>query len=175
MAGILRHRHFEAVPQETTRETKDAVKEAIFNRLQPILHGAHVLDAFAGSGALSIEAFSRGAAKVVAVEKELNAFQVCSNNIRTLGVVASVHHEDISAFLKKPSEGFDVVFLDPPYHQSLIEPTLEALLEFNHVRDNGVMVVLHEHDFTHPQSLTVVQEKRYGRTRVTYLERTSNV
>lgn len=174
VAGLLRHRLFEAVPHEGTRETKDAVKEAIFNRLQPELHGASVLDAFAGSGALSIEAYSRGAKTVVSIEKDRTAFDICKRNFDTLGVKATLHHIDIEAFLKRPSEGFDIILLDPPYHQHMVEFTLNALMEHHHVLEHSLIVVLHEHDFTCPNTYVTVQEKRYGRTRVTYLERKSN-
>lgn len=174
MAGHLRHRLFEAVPHEGTRETKDAVKEAIFNRLQPILHGSSVLDAFAGSGALSIEAYSRGAKTVVSIEKDRHAYEICKKNFHTLGVEATLYLTDIFEFLKRPSEGFDIIILDPPYHLNIVESTLKALHDSHHIHDQSLMVILHEHDFVCFDAFGIVQEKRYGRTRVTYLERKSN-
>ena len=124
------------VPARGTRPTSERVREALFSRLHhmDVLRGARVLDLYAGSGALGLEAASRGAASVALVERSRPAAQVIGANVRSLGLaeVASVHTADVRSYLlSRGGEALggdlDLVFLDPPY--DIDEDTLTEALE----------------------------------------------
>ncbi|MFZ1153464.1 MAG: 16S rRNA (guanine(966)-N(2))-methyltransferase RsmD [Solirubrobacteraceae bacterium] len=158
--------------RETTRPTSDRVREALFSMLGE-LDGALALDLFAGTGALGIEALSRGAERVVFVERNAAAIQVLRANLLQLGLaapVAEVRVGDALAALRtarKAGETYDLVFVDPPYRRtrelgSELSALLPALLE------PGARVVV-ESDRRSPAELPleVVQQKRYGDTTIT--------
>ncbi len=111
------------------RPTPDRVRETLFNWLQPVLPGSHCLDLFAGTGALGFEALSRGAANVTLVEQSSPvAAQLRANAARLAATGAQVLECDALSFLRQPpARPFDIVFLDPPFHQGLVARTLEAL------------------------------------------------
>jgi len=122
IAGTLRRRTLEAPPGMATRPTSDRLRETLFNVLAPRIQGARFLDLYAGSGAVGIEAASRGAESVVLVERAATALKVLRANLENLGLRGGVRVEALSvaAFLKKvrpESAGFvfDIVFMDPPY------------------------------------------------------------
>ena len=122
IAGTLRRRTLEAPAGLTTRPTSDRLRETLFNVLAPRIEGARFLDLYAGSGAVGIEAISRGAKSVVMVERAAPALKVLRGNLEKLGLRGGVQVEGVSvgAFLKKVRlqsavSPFDVVFLDPPY------------------------------------------------------------
>jgi 16S rRNA (guanine(966)-N(2))-methyltransferase RsmD len=119
IAGTYRSRTLAAPPGLATRPTSDRLRETLFNVLAPRIEGAAFLDFYAGSGAVGIEALSRGAAMVDFVERAPAALSVLSANLARLGLTAGfrVHNRSVGGFLKalKAGAGFDVVFLDPPY------------------------------------------------------------
>jgi 16S rRNA (guanine966-N2)-methyltransferase len=122
IAGTLRRRTLEAPAGLATRPTSDRLRETLFNILAPRIEGARFLDLYAGSGAVGIEAASRGAASVVMVERAAPALKVLRSNLEGLGLRGKLRVEavSVSAFLRKArpqSAGFtfDLVFLDPPY------------------------------------------------------------
>jgi|SRR5690606_1783569 len=112
------------------RPTSDRARETLFNWLQPVLPGARVLDLFAGSGALGVEALSRGASEALFIERAPAVAQALEDSLRRLdaGPATRVVRADALAFLRAPLHGrFDVVFLDPPFDAGLWQPALEAL------------------------------------------------
>lgn len=110
------------------RPTPDRVRETLFNWLTPHLPGARCLDLFAGSGALGIEAVSRGAAAVVFVEQAPAAVAALRRNIALLGIgEAEVAATDALGYLARPPAMFDIVFVDPPYASDLLQQCLEVL------------------------------------------------
>lgn len=122
IAGTLRRRTLEAPPGLATRPTSDRLRETLFNVLAPRIEGSRFLDLYAGSGAVGIEAASRGAIQVVLVERAEAALKVLRRNLESLGLRGGLRVESTSvpAFLKKVRAEsaqfvFDVVFLDPPY------------------------------------------------------------
>jgi 16S rRNA (guanine966-N2)-methyltransferase len=167
--GHLSGRRFR-VPGGEVRPTSDRVREALFGRLGD-LDGARVLDLYAGSGALGIEAISRGAAEATFVERESQTLEVLRANLAALGIdsIASVAPGDVPAVIRRlgrAKERFDLVLIDPPYASE--EPTraFEALVG-SAVLPAGAMVVL-ERDKRHPspnvEGLPAVDERRYGDT-----------
>jgi 16S rRNA (guanine966-N2)-methyltransferase len=120
IAGRLGGRRLVVPPGRATRPTSDRVREAVFSMLGP-LDGERVLDLFAGSGALGIEALSRGAEKATFVEVAEPALRALRANLDALGLTAEVHRRDAIAFLRDaPERGreYDLVFLDPPYREA---------------------------------------------------------
>ena len=112
------------------RPTSDRARETLFNWLQPVLPGARVLDLFAGSGALGLEAVSRGASEAHLVERDPAACEALLGSVQRLGAgdAARVHRADAAAWLRAPLHGrFDIVFLDPPFAAGAWEATLAAL------------------------------------------------
>jgi 16S rRNA (guanine(966)-N(2))-methyltransferase RsmD len=122
IAGSFRSRMLQAPPGLATRPTSDRLRETLFNVLAPRIQGAVFLDLYAGSGAVGIEALSRGAAQVDFVERAPAALKVLRGNLEKLGLKAGfhIHSAAVGAFLRRVAkaakpEHYEVVFLDPPY------------------------------------------------------------
>ena len=135
VGGRWRGRRVSFAPVPGLRPTPDRVRETLFNWLQPVIEGARCLDLFAGSGVLGLEAASRGAARVVLVERDLRVVRVLEEQVRVLGSSAvRVVHAEARTWLArdpKPSapEPFDVVFLDPPFADPELPAACIGLLE----------------------------------------------
>ena len=128
IAGQWRGRRLEFPDLPGLRPTPDRVRETLFNWLAPALPGARCLDLFAGSGALGLEALSRGAAEVLFVERQLLAIRALRDNLARLKAEnARVELADALAWLRQPATPFEIVFLDPPFEQGLLEPVCTML------------------------------------------------
>jgi 16S rRNA (guanine966-N2)-methyltransferase len=118
-------------PEGDIRPTPDRVRETVFNWLAPQIAGAHCLDLFAGSGALGLEALSRGAARAVFVEQSAESVRELRRTVALWGgepaAAAQIHLMDANAFLSGRREPFDVVFLDPPFAAGLLGPVATGL------------------------------------------------
>lgn len=166
VAGAHRGRRLQAPHGRGVRPTADRVREALFSILGP-LEGLKALDLFAGSGALGIEALSRGAREVVFVDSEPAAIRAVRDNLARLGVAAPVYRADALGFLERPRHGpFDLVFLDPPYSSAtaLAGPLSEGLpaLLAPHAR------IVTESLTRNPLELSMplADERTYGDTRI---------
>lgn len=117
IAGTLRSRSLEAPPGLATRPTSDRLRETIFNVLAPRMEGAVFLDLYAGSGAVGMEALSRGAAHVTFVERAAPALKVLNANLASLGIKSGfeIYSGAAAQFLRRATRAFDILFLDPPY------------------------------------------------------------
>jgi 16S rRNA (guanine966-N2)-methyltransferase len=130
IGGRYRGRRLKVHPGPGLRPTPERVRETLFNWLAPIIEGARCLDPFAGSGALGIEALSRGAAEVVMLERSDAVARVLRDNIRDLGERrGSVVRADARHWLKRPGRAFDIVFLDPPFAEDLLIPSCHLLAQ----------------------------------------------
>lgn len=123
-----------------TRPTAERAKEAIFSVLQFDLAGKRVLDLFAGSGQMGLEALSRGAASAVLVDSAAAAIRVIEENVRRTKLPATVAQTDALRYLGSAAQPFDLVFLDPPYAEKLVPLCLQLLLE-RHLLTQGAVVV----------------------------------
>ena len=118
IAGALRSRRLKSVPGMAVRPTPDRLREALFNVLAPRIEGAVFLDAYAGSGAVGIEAVSRGARHVIMIERNAKALEVLRENLRLLGIDDDVTVVRGSAAVLLPNYKADIAFIDPPYDQT---------------------------------------------------------
>lgn len=171
VSGELGGRRIETPPGDATRPTAGRVREALFNALDSMgaVEGARALDAYAGSGALGIEALSRGAAHVTFAEVDGAAREVISDNLRALGLTgrASVVSGDgANAVARAPEGGWDVVFLDPPYSFDDWEGVLAAVRDS--LADEGVVVVESVADVELPEGMHATRTKWYGGTVVLF-------
>ncbi len=166
VAGELGGRRLVAPQGTSTRPTTDRVREAIFNSLGSagLLDGALVADLFAGSGAIGIEALSRGAERCVFVERDRAALRALDENLDTLGLDERSKVLSSDALSVAASIDADIVFADPPYDFDEWDELLGRVTADLVVAESGRAVGA-------PPGWQVTREKKYGRTRVTFLER----
>ncbi|HEV2613495.1 MAG TPA: 16S rRNA (guanine(966)-N(2))-methyltransferase RsmD [Gammaproteobacteria bacterium] len=130
IGGIWRSRKIQIPGLTEIRPTPDRVRETLFNWLSPVISGAYCLDLFAGSGALSFEALSRGAKHVVMVDKSPIVIESLRNTAQKLGAEnITLYQGHAPENIILPKEPFDIIFLDPPFHQNLIGPSCNWLLQ----------------------------------------------
>lgn len=172
-----------AVPKYGTRPTSDRVREAIFSALDArgVIEGARVLDLYAGSGALGLEAASRGASSVTLVEKSIGATQACRKNAAAVlkaapkGTLAiEVTGSPVQSFLTGSRAQWDIVFLDPPYEQGAAElvHNLEQLV--SRLSEDAIVVVersSRDAALAWPEGLELERRKDYGDTTLWWLRR----
>ncbi|TYC99533.1 16S rRNA (guanine(966)-N(2))-methyltransferase RsmD [Arthrobacter echini] len=182
IAGAAGGSTLAGVEGTATRPTTDRVKEALFSRLESygILHGAHVLDLYAGSGALGIESVSRGAATVDLVESADRAAAVAQRNAdlvnRVLGwTAARVHRSKVETYLARvaPELSWDLVLMDPPYTVDGHEVTTVLSALQGRLADGAVVVVERSTRSPEPQwpdGLERFSDRKYGETRLWFLE-----
>ena len=152
IAGTARSRRLEALPGLDTRPTTDRVKESIFNVIQFDIEGRRVLDLFAGTGQLGVEALSRGAAFCDFVDSAPAALEVARKNVKACGFEgrAACHGRDFAAFLSRAGEKYGLVFLDPPYASGSLERALDMIAAIDIVVENGIIVCESPADHTLP-------------------------
>lgn len=169
VAGTLRGRRIEVPPGEGVRPTADRVREAVFNALDSLgsLRGARVLDAFAGSGALGIEALSRGAAAATFVDTDPTARATIAANVAALGLGDRAQVLGIPAVAALAGgEPYDLILLDPPYAFDGWDGLLAHVAE--RLGGEGVVVVESDREVPLPAPLVCLRVRRYGGTVVTF-------
>lgn len=170
IAGKYKSRQLKSVKSNLTRPTTDRNKENMFNIIGPYFEGGNVLDLFAGSGGLGIEALSRGCNYLYSVDNQYAAFQVIKENIKMLAIEnAKVFKLDYRKALKRfASEQvkFDLVLLDPPYGKGLVDDILAFLIKNKMLNDNCTVVVeeLKEVVFESFDQLNLIKKNDYGIT-----------
>ena len=171
IAGSAKGRKLLSVPGEGTRPITDRVKESLFDILGAEIEGAAMLDLFAGTGSVGIEALSRGARHVVMIDKAHQAVQVLRKNLALTGLAdqATVIRGDAFRYLADPAaqHGFEYVYVAPPQYQDLWARALLALDEHDLLADDGVIIVQIHPKEARPLTLQryyLARERRYGST-----------
>ncbi len=173
ISGSARGLRLETLPgQDITRPTIDRVKEAVFGAIQFDLAGARVLDAFAGSGALGIEALSRGAREAVFIDIDARAVACVKRNLKAarLEERACVLRADFLTGMAQAGGQFDFIFLDPPYQSGLYQSAVDAALERGLLAEKGQLIA--EHDGTlELDGLELTKCRKYGKVYVSFYRR----
>lgn len=176
-SGILRNRRFD-VPKQEVRPTMESVREAVFSSLGGSCRGLKVLDLFAGSGALGLEAWSRGAASVTFIEQHPAVFATLQRNVTMLEsgdlCPARCIKADAIRWLAREGEQFDLILADPPYDlPDAMQDTLEGIARHSVLTDGGTVVyeLRSKGAVDLPERWSVLRDKTYGKTRVMMLRR----
>jgi len=165
-----------AVPETGTRPMTGRARESLFSILHDRLDNARVLDLYAGSGSLGLEALSRGAARATFVEGDRSAVETIRENVAAVGLCGTVTRGTLPGFLSRLSATFDLIFVDPPYSDSDAD-VLSTLAALNRVLAPSGLVVLHRRaasDIVWPEFLTCSDQRRYGDAVLTMMERATS-
>lgn len=169
ITGIARGKNLKTLEGNDVRPTSQKVKEAVFSAIQFDIEGRRVLDLFAGSGQLGIEALSRGAKSAVFVDNSAAALKIIKQNLESVGFNqdARVYNADFASFTAMSRDIFDIAFLDPPYHKGLLVSAIKAVLPL--MSDYGIIVCEYPPEVEIPQSIggyEVAKTYRYGKINV---------
>lgn len=166
VGGEARGRTLHAVPGSATRPTADRVRQSLFDVLGQRCDGLVVLDLYAGTGALALEALSRGAAAATLVEKDAKACAVIERNIAELGFGARCRllRDDVGRALTRLRTPFELVFSDPPYALRAAQATLEGVAPL--LSPGGRLVLEMDKREALPAGLALLDDRLYGDTRV---------
>ena len=177
ISGTSKGRKLVTPRSQFLRPTSDRVKESIFNILQDEIVGKVVLDLFAGTGNLGIEALSRGAKKTIFVEKGRQALRLIQRNLTQFGLESQseILPKDANraiGILKQKGESFDLILMDPPYEKGLIQRTLMKLNSYPIYHKDSILVI--EHDRREPLSTVMdgwnlIRQRRIGDTLISFL------
>lgn len=178
ISGERKGMPLKAVNGVTTRPTTDKVKESLFNILGPFFNDGTVLDLFAGSGGLGIEALSRGMEHGVFIEKDSKAFQNLKENIAKCRYEdrTEVYRNDATRALKlliKRDFQADLIFLDPPYNKHMYYDLVKDIIENNVIHPQGTIVCEHEYKMELPEEVegfTKYREEKYGDTKISFYQ-----
>jgi 16S rRNA (guanine966-N2)-methyltransferase len=177
IAGQYRGRRLASPKGQDIRPTGDRAREALFSILehgQPPVRGARFLDLFCGTGAVGLEALSRGAAEVLLVESDGDALRVAETNLQRLGAPKSIRllRQDATGLGPAPAR-FDLVFLDPPYRSGLAAPALECLIRQSWLAPEARIVVelAARENLELPDGYELEQERSYGAAKFLFLRR----
>ena len=178
ISGTARGRKLKELPGLDTRPTTDKVKESVFNIIQFDIEGRRALDLFAGTGQLGIEALSRGARHVTFVDLSPAAVGIVRQNLATVGLAGSsrVVQSDWRAFLNTCREKFDLIFLDPPYRETMLENALETIAAIDILSEHGIIVCESPRDKQLPELAAPYEKGRdyqYGKIKITLYHRTN--
>lgn len=176
IAGEFRGRRLLAPKGQDVRPTTDRMRERLFSILghgkYPAIDDARVADIYAGTGALGLEALSRGASHVTFVEKARASIDCINENIQTLGVKdrTSIMRSDARA-VRAVTAPFDIVFMDPPYRQGLTAPTLKRLKESGWIGQNSVLVceIASDEAIDLPGDFEILDDRTQGQQRILIL------
>ena len=168
VSGSARGKHLKTPENYDIRPTTDNVKESIFNIVQFDIEGRRVLDLFAGTGQLGIEALSRGAREVVFTDASKDAVKIVKENLKTCGFTAPVLQCDSTQYLKSCGK-FDVIFIDPPYDSGLYVPVLQTINSVDILSEGGIIICESRRNYELPEMSAPykkVKEYNYGKVKL---------
>lgn len=147
-----------------TRPTMDRVKESLFAMIQNKINNSTVLDLFAGSGSLGIEALSNGAKECYFIDNNIELINIINKNtigIKEVKIIKSDYKTALENF-KNNNIKFDIIFLDPPYRLNLINDSINRILEYNLLNENGIIVCEYENEKVLNNNLNLIKKRSYG-------------
>ncbi len=177
ISGSFKGKKLVSLKGVATRPTADRVRESVFNILAPHIDNASVLDLFAGTGALGLEALSRGAASAAFIDSSASAVKIIQKNIFACKMEnrSRVTRWDIAKnlnCLQSETPAYDLVFMDPPYNKNYIVPTLKKLIKRDVLKDSATIVIEHSAAEAVPEDLSglhLKDQRIYGKTLVSFL------
>ncbi len=175
IAGKHKGRVLDSFKNDNTRPTSAMAREGIFSKLQKVIPNAVVVDLFSGTGALGFEALSRGCKTAILVEKDRSTSKMIrSNNVKMQesAVILNYDFKDGLKWVRSKKMKPDVIFLDPPYVSKFAEQSIKYIEEHELLAKNGIIVFEHDlnKNFEHTlKNLIVLDVKKYGKTKVSYL------
>lgn len=178
ISGTAKGTRLESLEGDKTRPTLDRVKEALFNIIQNDVMDAYVLDLFSGSGALGIEALSRGAKFCIMADKSSDAIKVISKNLQKtrLEENAKIVKNDYIKTLNSLNQKFDVIFIDPPYAENIAVNAVEHIIKLDLLAEDGIIVLETDEEERELENLkkvnvNVYDLRKYGRVKLIFLNR----
>lgn len=176
IAGDAKGRRILSPEGKDTRPTSDKVKESMFNILGSKVPDSKVLDLYAGTGNLALEAISRGAQSAVLIDRSRESIKIIHQNIKLLnyGEYCEVYNNDaIPALniLHRRGLSFDIIFLDPPYHKNILPEVIETIWSLNLLKSTGIIVAEHDTRDVLPDNIkdfVMVKKALYGDTRLSF-------
>lgn len=176
ISGKYRGKEVFGYQLEGTRPTQDRIKESLFAMIQNEVGDAKVLDLFAGTGNLGLEALSNGARHCTFVDNNQKAVQTIKKNIHNLNIPTDQHKvilSDYQAFLNQDKESYDVIFLDPPYRYTVLPELLNDLVTKEKITSGGIVVCEYEQGnlIESVQNLVQIKDRKYGYKRMTIYKR----
>lgn len=164
-----------------TRPTLDRVKESLFSIIQSKIQDAYVLDLFSGSGALGLEALSRGAKLAVLCDNNINAIKIISQNVtktkmQEKSILIKEHYQKCLDKMKQQNMKFDLIFLDPPYKTIFAIQALEEIIRLDLISENGIIVLETDDKEIEIENINLINIKiddirKYGRVKLMFLSR----
>ena len=148
------------------RPTTDRIKEDMFNIISSYLYDALFLDLFSGSGAIAIEAISRGASRAYAIDNNKQSIELIHKNIAKTKTPEKfkVVRTDVEQFLLSTSNKYDIIFLDPPYRYKNTEKLLKTIIDIDILNQNGILIVEQSSPIPVPPQFDIIKVKRYSAT-----------
>lgn len=176
IAGELKGRRLMTPSDNRVRPTTDKVKEAVFSMVAGYLPGSVVVDLFAGTGNLGLEAISRGAARAYFVDKDRTSISMVRENVKHCKVEdrSVILWSDFKSVFKKINDKVDVIFLDPPYSAGYMEECFSIIAESEILEEDGIIVAEHSSAETLPEDMSgmvLIKSKRYGKISVSIYEK----
>lgn len=161
ISGKYKGKKLKGYDIDGTRPTMDRVKESIYGIIQSYIKDSTVLDLFAGSGSLGLEAISNGAKRLVLVDNNKLVTDTLKENIKTFDDDIEVLNIDYKKYLKQTNEKFDIIFLDPPYRAGFMNKALK-IIEERHLLNAGGIVILEYENIKIETNLELLREKSYA-------------
>ncbi len=176
ISGKARGTKLYTLKGETTRPTLDRVKESLFNIIQEKIVGSSFLDVFSGSGAIGLEAASRGAKEVILCEKDKNAIMVIKKNIEKTHLEVTLYETSYEKMLEKLNEKLDIIYIDPPYKTNLVYETVNNLINLNLLNSDSLIIVETDEEKRVEQALrnlnvNIIDKRKYGRVYLIFLNK----
>lgn len=181
ISGTARGTKLYSLEGDNTRPTLDRVKESLFNIIGIRVRDSVVLDLFSGSGAIGIEAASRGAEKVILCDKSKNAINIIKKNVERTRLQEKTHvvNLDYKRALKEANCTYDIIYIDPPYATNLVKESVVEILENEYLKDSGIIIIetdeeeriykeLNEID---KEKIDIYDKRKYGRVVLIFLRK----